>query len=332
MNHEDLEEQDLVLLTEVPTIPEAVKKVVRPKKNVSIDTIDQDNPRYEFEISYGISDSDDLSSSNEPIITVREKGVIEIDPKDHDDGNDGKRKLISGIICVFLLIMIPVGIVLGLKSRNANSSGIPSQSVGMDSRVFNTSQMPSASPSMQPVVHQQHHSENPTIAPSQPSNYPTALSMSPTRTTSSPSLSTTSPSTLPTIGTSQTPSGMPSPSPSIRPAFQTIAQVLSLSGDKFPSDEESPSYKAVSFLAGEYEVTGSLLEAHRLGQRYALASIYYSMMGNSWRNQLSFVTSFHECDWNYSKNNITKGALCGLDGAVSRLYLRKSELLLIFFL
>jgi hypothetical protein len=330
MNHEDLEELDLVFLTEVPTSPDDIKKVVRPKKNVSIATLDQDHPRYEFEISYGISDADDLSVSNEPIIIVREKDAIDVDSNDDKNGQDGKRKLIYGIFCVFLLIMIPIGIVVGLRSKNTENSVIPSKSIGIDSRVDNSSHVPSLSPSM---PSEQQQSKNPTIAPINPtvnhSISSSSPSMSPTRTTPSPSTLTTSPSFSPVLETSKPLSGMPSPS--IRPAFQMIAQVLSLDGDKLPRDKESPSYQAVSFLAEEFEATGSLLKATRLGQRYALASIYYSTRGSNWRNQLDFITSFHECDWNYSKNNITKGVICGLDGIVKSLHLRKSVMDGLFF-
>lgn len=143
LNHEDLEDHDLILLAEVSAQPikHQVEAPVRPqKKNTSIDTIETDSRDYDFDIAYGRAEPDDQSLSNEPIIRVKEE-----DFEAHLEGqtdSQHRRKMWIAILCLVVLIAIIVGAVVGTNSASSQGGQLSSQSVSQEV----LSQAPSEAP------------------------------------------------------------------------------------------------------------------------------------------------------------------------------------------
>jgi hypothetical protein len=81
------------------------------------------------------------------------------------------------------------------------------------------------------------------------------------------------------------------------------------------SEPHSPQAKALAWLRSDplyYEY----VDVYRLNQRYALAVLYYSTNGASWRNNSGWLSDANECSW------YTSGAdICG-----EELHLRRLDL------
>lgn len=284
IDHEDLEEQDLVLLAEVPAFTEGETAKVRSKKvNISVGTVETDLPDNEFDLAYGRSDSaEELSLSEVPIIRMKEEDYYAALEKDLHEGEErnsqGIRKvrICVGLVCLLVFIGLIVGITVGIKSKGGGTTETTESAAGQNPPT-------SPSPAPTPVL-----SRAPSLAPSQ------AQSQGPSRTQSQ----------APSKALSQ------APSPFVPAAFQIIADALSLTGSTFPTDELTPEYKAVDFLSEEYENSGEMLGFSRLRRRYALVNMFYAMGGPRWNSGLGFLTDQHECSWHYVSQNVMKGVIC----------------------
>jgi hypothetical protein len=94
---------------------------------------------------------------------------------------------------------------------------------------------------------------------------------------------------------------------------------------QYPTDESSPSYKAVQFLAEE---DTSDRDIAKLGQRYALVNMFYSLGGAEWTDSLGFLSQdTHECDWNdVAADGLIKGVICeNADKFVNYISIRKYQ-------
>jgi hypothetical protein len=122
IDHEDLEEQDLVLLAEVPAFTEGETAKVRSKKvNISVGTVETDLPDNEFDLAYGRSDSaEELSLSEVPIIRMKEEDYYAALEKDHMRGKSATPRGFGK--CVFVLGLYAFWFLLDL------SWGSPSES------------------------------------------------------------------------------------------------------------------------------------------------------------------------------------------------------------
>lgn len=285
IDHEDLEEQDLVLLAEVPAFTEGETTKVKSKKvNISVGTVETDLPDNEFDLAYGRSDSaEELSLSEVPIIRVKEEDYYAALEKDLHEKEEltsegtPKARICIGLVCLLVLIGLIVGITVGITSKG--SGGTP--------------QTTESAVGQQPA-------SNPSLAPSN------ALSRAPSEAPS------TAQSQAPSRAQSQTPSKdlSQAPSPFVPTSFQVIAEALSLTGSNFPTDELTPEYKAVDFLSQEYENSGEMLAFSRLRRRYALVKMFHTMGGPSWNAGLGFLTDQHECSWHSRDQNVMKGVFC----------------------
>ena len=287
IDHEDLEEQDLVLLAEVPAYTDVVAPKVRSKKvNISDGTIETDLPDNEFDLAYGRSDSaEELSLADVPIIRMKEEDYYAALEKDLHEGEERnsqgirKKRLCIGVVCLLVFIGLIVGIVVGMKSKgNGGATETTESAVGQNSVT------------------------DPSLAPTQPQSWTPSQAPSPVQ--------SREPSQAPSQVKSRGPSQAPSQAPSVPTAFQIIAEALSLTGSDFPTDELTPEYKAVDFLSQEYAKSGEMLGFSRLRRRYALVNLFYAMGGPSWYSGLGFLTDQHECDWHYVDQNVMKGVLC----------------------
>ena len=81
---------------------------------------------------------------------------------------------------------------------------------------------------------------------------------------------------------------------------------LSISGEKV-YEEDSPQYKAFTWLAYEdaLELPIQETDEYTLVTRYALAVLYYSTGGESWINDLQFLSKEPVCGWNTTKLGVT---------------------------
>ena len=133
IDHEDLEDQDLILLAEVshpvPTFKQMDLQARPQKKNTSIDTIETDAPSYDFDISYGRAEPDDLSLSNQPIITVKEEDYISDREEHANSPQQWMMRLVVPILCILVLIGIIVGVVVGTNAGSSQGAATASQSV-----------------------------------------------------------------------------------------------------------------------------------------------------------------------------------------------------------
>ena len=146
MHHEDLEDHHLILLAEVSAQPfqHHVETPVRSqRKNTSIDTIDTDSPDYEFDIAYGRAEPDDLSLSNEPIITLKEEDFEAHLEGQNDSPHRRKMCVAIPVLCLVVLIGIIVGAVVGTNSGSSQGAQISSQSVSQEVLSLTPSESPS---------------------------------------------------------------------------------------------------------------------------------------------------------------------------------------------
>jgi hypothetical protein len=119
----------------------------------------------------------------------------------------------------------------------------------------------------------------------------------------------------------------PAPSGAPIDLFLPVAARLFSSPAQYPTDESSPSYKAVMFLSEE---DTSDRDISKLGQRYALVNMFYSLGGPEWTESFGFLShEMHECDWNdIAADGLIKGVICeSVDKFVNYLSIRKYFLL-----
>ena len=131
VDHEDLEDQDLILLAEVPARSfNQVEIPARPqKKNTSIDTIETDAASYDFDIAYGRAHPDDVMSlSNEPIIRMKEEDYDFVQEEDGNSPPQWKMRLLIPTLCILVLIGIIVGAVVGTSAGASQGAVTVSQS------------------------------------------------------------------------------------------------------------------------------------------------------------------------------------------------------------
>lgn len=291
MEVEDREEQDLVLLTEVPcqkekavapdvpptptkkkrqdpmmAAPSPAKSTASTKIGVSMDEEDQVYPfgMESFDDSSDDDDDDEVIpkvSPGEPLAEVLPDIIKKMEAAENlaeleeDARRDKKRK----ILCLLLLlILIGIGVAVGVVLAKKPSDEEP--------KVITT-----------------------------------------TTTTTEEDESTLSPSTAP-----------------VDPLQDTLARLF-VNPSRYPTeDDESPSWRAVLFLTTEHENLKDRDISH-LGQRYAVINMYYSLGGADWIDDLGFLdTSRHECDWNALTNGLIKGVICeNNDNVVTYISIRK---------
>jgi hypothetical protein len=117
----------------------------------------------------------------------------------------------------------------------------------------------------------------------------------------------------------------PAPSGAPIDPFMAVAARLFFNAAQYPTDESSPSYKAVQFLAEE---DTSDRDIAKLGQRYALVNMFYSLGGAEWTDSLGFLSQdTHECDWNdVAADGLIKGVICeNADKFVNYISIRKYQ-------
>jgi len=81
-------------------------------------------------------------------------------------------------------------------------------------------------------------------------------------------------------------------------------------------DNGTPQGEAFAWLL-EDEFIGDFHLYETLQQRYALATLYFSMLGDSWINNGNWLSSTDECSWNL--------VVCNGDSKVTDLDLSKYE-------
>ena len=158
---------------------------------------------------------------------------------------------------------------------------------------------PSYSPSSLPTV---RPTQLPTVRPtSNPIQIPTEIpSFLP-----STMLPTNAPTTLnPTILTAQ-PISAPSSEPSVSTmpssgllddlTLSGLIRSVSFDGGKALADVNSPQYLAFTWLSNDPNLPEYSNE--RRIQRYAMATIYYSLNGDSWLRNENWLSERGECDW-----------------------------------
>lgn len=93
----------------------------------------------------------------------------------------------------------------------------------------------------------------------------------------------------------------PTTSPTSSPesvAIQELIESVSLDGGAALQNEASPQSLALEWLVQDsVNRNGTQYEDSRLIQRYALAALYYSTSGDTWRNNAKWLSSEHECEW-----------------------------------
>ena len=300
MELEDLEEQDLVFLAAIPAYTEAGK---RKNKNLSFETGDTEAPDYDFDLAYGMRQPEEESQSKEPIIRLKEEDYddhvnkkTEVPVPTKPPRENQKRLIIIGLVCLLLVIGIAVGVAVGVTTAGGGST--EREITGSDDTGSDTTGSDTTGSSDDTGSDTTGGSTDKTSAPA------------PSPTAPSP----TAPSPIP-------------PSSIVRTPFEKVADGLYLFGDNIPTDESTPEYKAINFLA--QEDSGKELDSFRLGQRYALANMFYALGGPNWNNDLGFLSKEHECDWRALDNNLIKGVICEEgDGRVNYISIRK---LLVFF-
>lgn len=251
--------------------------------------------------------------------------------------------LIGGFM---LLVAIALALTFLLRNRNSSNNNKSTDaalaetgSAGIDPEI--AALVPSFVPAVSPVPSPNNifdrETSRPTVKPSfrptsspskPPSQSPTkgALTVITESPTMSPSvsLSTTSPPSG-SPSTSSPPSDTPTSPPTLGPIQQELFDLISpLSSDRGASMllENTPQRQALDWLsASDPEDLASWNTDRRL-QRYALATLYYSLNGTDWDWNDRWLEHHDECKW---ANNIGKNA-CDKDSVLYALDLSEFEL------
>ncbi len=227
----------------------------------------------------------------------------------------GKRKKQALLVAAFVVIVIGVvvGVSVYLTSRDETPTSIPAPQ-------GDTGAGPSPSQTSSPTLRPSTvlpTSPNPTSEPTQqtPETGP-----SPSQ-TSSPTLRPTT--VLPTTPNPTSEPTQQTPSPTTQsPADQNLAALLSdvsPDGGAALRSPSTPQNNALKWLAGNANLDSYSDE--RKIQRYALATLYYSTNGDSWKNKNGWLGDGDECGWwNHAENQFC------VDGAVVELDLFQNNL------
>jgi len=98
-------------------------------------------------------------------------------------------------------------------------------------------------------------------------------------------------------------------------AFRFITSMLYGSNEDYLADPNSPEFKAIDFMAQEYQTM--TLNADEIKQRFALLSVFFTSGRNSWIQSFDFATpNLHECRWNDFVEGEIRGAACDKDQMV----------------
>jgi hypothetical protein len=125
-----------------------------------------------------------------------------------------------------------------------------------------------------------------------------------------------------------------------RAMAEFLSQFAYTSMDRM-SSPGTPQYKAIRWLAeedeAELEIPASkeYEDAMDFVQRFVLATFYYSTDGESWNDQLRFLSDYDVCSWNESLDPTAEaqagnfdgwfsGVQCNEDGEVNYIFIRKS--------
>lgn len=103
-------------------------------------------------------------------------------------------------------------------------------------------------------------------------------------------------------------------------AFQAVLQ--SISGETL-NDQNSPQYKALNWIANEDPASMSVgsTPIETISTRYVAAVLYYALGGETWLQQLSFLSQGDICTWN---ENGVSGIVCDSNGDVVTLNMSES--------
>lgn len=150
------------------------------------------------------------------------------------------------------------------------------------------SHRPSWSPTTQPSA---FPTESPTIGPT---HQPTAIP-SPLPTVVPTGGPTFSPSVRPTPLPSAIPSTVP-PTPVVLDAsLLSFLRLISFDGGAALDDPTSPQYSAFLWLSQDPNL--EFYDDERRTQRYAMATLYYSLNGESWLSNDGWLSEDDECTW-----------------------------------
>jgi len=96
-----------------------------------------------------------------------------------------------------------------------------------------------------------------------------------------------------------------------------------LSGEESLKNKKSPQYLAMDWIVNHDGANMTLTEVDKIIQRYALAVLYYSTQGKSWKHQLKFLSDKNVCEWKgFDFFNDCTGVLeCNKEGNVVQLEL-----------
>jgi hypothetical protein len=173
-----------------------------------------------------------------------------------------KRRILATVVVVVLVVVVSVGVVL---SKSGDENKEPMQ-------VLNETAAPSLSPERPAAT-----PESPT-APSEVTRQP-APSPPPTLVPA-----TTSPSLHPTATTSN-----------LSVVDQFLSGLPRYSLEVAARNASSPQAKALAWLQRDPQYND--YELHRLNQRYALAVLYLSTNGDSWKYTSGWLSNASECSW-----------------------------------
>jgi len=96
-------------------------------------------------------------------------------------------------------------------------------------------------------------------------------------------------------------------------------------------DPSSPQALALKWLQADPITLTSARSTRIVLERYALAVLYFTMSGPTWRDQYLFLTDTNACNWNGESTNISSGIIAGVfcndsDGTVDGIEMIKNHL------
>eukprot|EP00980_Cylindrotheca_fusiformis_P001145 scaffold319_cov97-Cylindrotheca_fusiformis.AAC.5 len=158
---------------------------------------------------------------------------------------------------------------------------------------------------------------NPSAIDQSPTEAPTkSLMDSPAVSPISPEVPTPRPSVVPTANPTFSPTSQLSTSPSLQPSVSleptfsdpVFGHLYSLSGDWLLL-EDSPQFQAYEWLVQVDLLSLNLTEIplKDVEQRYLGALVYFSLDGDSWKEDLGFLSQASVCEW---KDDSGEGIMC----------------------
>ena len=120
--------------------------------------------------------------------------------------------------------------------------------------------------------------------------------------------------------------GSPGGVPTFAPTKKSNTYLSSLIIEAYPEgqsaleDPNSPQSQALKWL--ESPANDEISETQRLLQRYALATLYYSTNGESWKNSTGWLSAEDECNW----MSTAEESICDKSGGYAKIDLQENDL------